>query len=1055
MFAFKKNGIKFRLISLLFLFCLTLLSVCPAAKAGQDDLVIIEDQALEEAVRAELDLPTGEITVANMESLKELKASDSGIASLDGLEYASNLEYLSLGKNQISDISPLADLHTLKNLHLQDNQLSDITPLEKLVNVYDLSLSNNQVSDISPLEGMAALKYLNLCENQITDISPLAELSNLHSIFIRNNEISEIPPLPGLTGLINIYLHDNQVNDISSLAKLDTLKSICLRNNQVSDISPLKDLNNLIHLYLSDNQVSDLSPLKDLTNLEALYLSNNQVSDISYLSEITKLKFLLLYDNEISDISSLSGMVELEELYLGSNEISDISPLSEMTNLEYLIIYENEIKDVSPLAGLNNLKDLVLEYNQINEIPQLPELDNLKRLGLRGNNISDISSLGELNALEKLTLSSNNINDISPLSKLTSLHTLWLRSNDIVDISSLSGLNNLEYLDLRSNQISDITSLADLSELEILWLNSNEIEDISTLTTLSNLAELWLHNNYINIAEGSPAMQIITTLQDEGVDVTYKPQKDSELDPENDLGDVNSDGVVNIKDVVLVIHHIIGVNKLSEDQKALADVNQDDQIDVLDSVLIMQYALDLIGCYTENYPDKEPGPEHIRLSADVVEENADENLIVEINIDHALGSTGGHFDLVFDPEMLKPISINKGEFVPDESGNLIDYNLGKGEGKLKALWLTPKGAELDSGVVCTVEFKLLDEGEKDFFFSNVCFSPDSFNVANNAKLSALELSEGILMPGFDPKTSSYKVDVDHDVDSIDIIATLADKKASLTIDGQPAESEKAFTVSLDSSNSETSIEIVVTAEDLSVKTYTIVINRLEDSEPEPDPDPIPTPAPAPRPDPEPGTDSEIENLEPTEDDTVAADFPESQVQITVESSESGTIQVARYSSETKASPEAMNPAGIYLDIEPSASLRGKPAIFTVGYSLPLPDDVEESTLKIYRWSRTGWELLPDQDINTEDKTITARVDGFSTFGVFGSPEPEIALGDVNGDNRIDVNDVTLIMQHIVGVKLLDSIQEKAADVNGDGRVDVNDVVLIMQYVLGLIDSFDE
>ena len=51
------------------------------------------------------------------------------IANLTGLEYCTNLHYLYLYLNHISDILPLANLAMLRELHIYDNQISDISPL--------------------------------------------------------------------------------------------------------------------------------------------------------------------------------------------------------------------------------------------------------------------------------------------------------------------------------------------------------------------------------------------------------------------------------------------------------------------------------------------------------------------------------------------------------------------------------------------------------------------------------------------------------------------------------------------------------------------------------------------------------------------------------------------------------------------------------------------------------------------------------------------------------------------------------------------------------------
>lgn len=60
------------------------------------------------------------------------------------------------------------------------------------------------------------------------------------------------------------------------------------------------------------------------------------------------------------------------------------------------------------------------------------------------------------------------------------------------------------------------------------------------------------------------------------------------------LGDVNSDGVINILDVVLVNNYVLGNSTLTVAQRSLADVNRDNMVDIFDTVLIMQMASGMI-----------------------------------------------------------------------------------------------------------------------------------------------------------------------------------------------------------------------------------------------------------------------------------------------------------------------------------------------------------------------------------------------------------------------------------------------------------------------------
>ena len=72
-----------------------------------------------------------------------------------------------------------------------------------------------------------------------------------------------------------------------------------------------------------------------------------------------------------------------------------------------------------------------------------------------------------------------------------------------------------------------------------------------------------------------------------------------------------------------------------------------------------------------------------------------------------------------------------------------------------------------------------------------------------------------------------------------------------------------------------------------------------------------------------------------------------------------------------------------------------------------------------------------------------------------SPAIAVIHGDLNGDGRIDVQDVVLAMRHTLGLEGLNDLQGFLADVNGDGKVNVQDVSQIMQKSLGIIEGFSD
>lgn len=58
-------------------------------------------------------------------------------------------------------------------------------------------------------------------------------------------------------------------------------------------------------------------------------------------------------------------------------------------------------------------------------------------------------------------------------------------------------------------------------------------------------------------------------------------------------------------------------------------------------------------------------------------------------------------------------------------------------------------------------------------------------------------------------------------------------------------------------------------------------------------------------------------------------------------------------------------------------------------------------------------------------------------------ERPLAVGDVNGDGKVDEKDAMAIMDHLAGTAKLDEDALKRADVNGDGEVDFVDAMTIM------------
>ena len=367
---------------------------------AQQNVVEIPDPNLRRAVGEALNLSDDiPITRADMKTLTDIDVSDRGIVDLTGLEFATEIGWLSIPGNQITDLTPIAELTNLDTVLMWSNPISDITPLANLTQLRGLDAGGCQISDISPLATLTRLVFVNLRYNRITDIEPLSNLTQITQLFLNDNQITDVSPLANLIALEELHIAGNPLHDFSPLFELEGVEldiEISEELNVVVDVPdanlevtirevlnlagniPLTQLQmlGLEGLDAGGNRgIADLTGLEYAGNLRTLGLAHNPIVDISALTHLTKLEAFNFWGCQIVDLTPIRNLKNLKSIHLVDNEISDISPLSELTNLTFLDISSNRIVDVSPLVNLVNLKTLLIQNNLIVDHSPLDALD--------------------------------------------------------------------------------------------------------------------------------------------------------------------------------------------------------------------------------------------------------------------------------------------------------------------------------------------------------------------------------------------------------------------------------------------------------------------------------------------------------------------------------------------------------------------------------------------------------------------------------------------------------------------------------------------------------
>ena len=94
-----------------------------------------------------------------------------------------------------------------------------------------------------------------------------------------------------------------------------------------------------------------------------------------------------------------------------------------------------------------------------------------------------------------------------------------------------------------------------------------------------------------------------------------------------------------------------------------------------------------------------------------------------------------------------------------------------------------------------------------------------------------------------------------------------------------------------------------------------------------------------------------------------------------------------------------------------------------------------------------WDVIHAADLTAINAILTGL-----KLETITPAEPEVMLGDINGDGQITLKDATLLLQHVNEIITLTAEQLAAADINGDGQITLKDATLLLQFVNEIIPA---
>ena len=191
------------------------------------EVIIFNDPVLEEKIRAAMNKPEGDITIAEAESVKKISG---------------DIEWQSPEEMMIKDIDALKYFTNLEELDLQFHAITDVSPLAGLVELRGLCLGGNNIENINPIADLKELRFLSIFNCQADDYSVLKNFNYLFGLLIDYSPFDDLSVVSNMTDLQTLTFVETEVSDVSPIANLTKLKVLKLENCPIEDLSPLKDI---------------------------------------------------------------------------------------------------------------------------------------------------------------------------------------------------------------------------------------------------------------------------------------------------------------------------------------------------------------------------------------------------------------------------------------------------------------------------------------------------------------------------------------------------------------------------------------------------------------------------------------------------------------------------------------------------------------------------------------------------------------------------------------------------------------------------------------------
>ena len=95
-------------------------------------------------------------------------------------------------------------------------------------------------------------------------------------------------------------------------------------------------------------------------------------------------------------------------------------------------------------------------------------------------------------------------------------------------------------------------------------------------------------------------------------------------------------------------------------------------------------------------------------------------------------------------------------------------------------------------------------------------------------------------------------------------------------------------------------------------------------------------------------------------------------------------------------------------------------------------------------AKTTGEAVLRYTLDTEDSSEGETV--YAECRILVREAPAFVRGDADGDGKVDISDLRLVLRHVCRKTVLEGTEFEAADVTDDDEVDIQDLRKILRFV---------